>query len=87
MRTNQNEIADKLFDIFTEVQKLQDRVRTGYYDRDDAIMKEIKKVLVVLDDVIGRCDDADECDKPYSDVDPCESAKAEAELKMFLATC
>lgn len=85
MKTNQHEIADKLFNLFGEIVELKDRVRTGYHDRDDAIKDEIDKVLVALDDVIAECNYADYCDNPYSDVDPCEVAKAEAERKWMMA--
>jgi hypothetical protein len=85
MMTNQYALAGRLQDMLFEVEQM--RVRTGYYDRDTALEEALSTVAGALDEAIDAFNYADEFERPYSDVDPCEAAKAEAELKMFLATC
>lgn len=61
------------------------RVRTGYSDRDAVLEEALSTVAEALDEAIDAFNYADEFEQPYSDLDPCEAAKAEEERKWMMA--
>lgn len=83
MKTNQYAIAGRLQSMLFEIEQL--RVRTGYYDRDTALEEALSTVAGALDEAIDAFNYADEFERPYSDLDPCEVAKVEEERKWMMA--
>lgn len=83
MRTNQYAIAKRLQRMLRKIEQL--RVRTGYYDRDTALEEALSVLAGAFDEAIDAFNYAEEFERPYSDFDPCEAAKAEAERKWMMA--
>jgi hypothetical protein len=83
MRTNQYALAGRLQDMLFEVEQM--RVRTGYYDRDTALEEALSVLAGAFDETIDAFNYAEEFERPYSDFDPCEAAKAEEERKWMMA--
>ena len=84
MATNQYELAKELGGMVARIEKMVPQ--TGYYDRDEAINEALATLLGTFEETLDVLNYADECEQHYQP-DPSDLAKAEAELRDFLAYC